>query len=109
MNYVSMKFRLLITFEKVGPHWTCSVGIPYHANSILPYDFFYVTVLSGTIVARLQKLGVHVDNELLFRPYWIIEFTFSHSKMEFRLRMLGARGRCVAGVAHLMTGHEQTR
>ena len=28
--------------------------------------FFYVTVFSGTIIARILKLGIHMDNELLY-------------------------------------------
>ena len=42
--------------------FTLSV-IPLSRNSV---RFFCVTVFSGTIVARILKLGIHMDNELWY-------------------------------------------
>ena len=48
----------------------------------------------------------HYKTDYIFWTFGIIEFIFSHLKIEFRLikPVLGG----VVGVAHLITGHEQT-
>ena len=50
----------------MGLYWIWSVRnsvVTLHRNSV---RFFCVTVFSGTIIARMLKLGIHMDNELLY-------------------------------------------
>ena len=55
------------SFEKVGLYWIWSVLNSEVWKSGISLLFFgCVTVSSGTTEARILKLGIHVDNELLY-------------------------------------------
>ena len=78
-----------------------------HCNGIHPFvtlmgNFNWGPTSRNDIVSSLPVHHYSADYMYIFWPFGIIEFIFSHLKLEFRF---GG----VAGVPHLITGNEETQ